>query len=97
MYKEFNLSTNPVDILSFDKFFLECDIAKGKLFKCKRNGINQNWTMTVDPEYNCVENFAGGNTWYMTQTKDVISSSSFKLKIEKKKQIGIIQWSKYLF
>ena len=28
LYKEYNLSQNPVDILSFDNFFLECDIAK---------------------------------------------------------------------
>ena len=28
LYKEYNLSPNPVDILSFDNTFLECDIAK---------------------------------------------------------------------
>ena len=28
LYKEYNLSPNPVDILSFDIFFLECGIAK---------------------------------------------------------------------
>ena len=29
LYKEYNLSPNPVDVLSFDEIFLECDIAKG--------------------------------------------------------------------
>ena len=28
LYEEYNLSTNPVDNLSFDKIFLECDIAQ---------------------------------------------------------------------
>ena len=29
IYEEYNLSPNPVDILSFDNIFLECDIARG--------------------------------------------------------------------
>ena len=29
--KKYNLSPKPVDILSFDSFFLECDIAKGMI------------------------------------------------------------------
>ena len=33
LYKEYNLSPNPVDVLSFDNIFLECDIAKGTFFK----------------------------------------------------------------
>ena len=42
VYKEFNLSPKPVDILSFGNIFLECDIAKGMIYKQKRNGINHN-------------------------------------------------------
>ena len=38
--------------------------------------------MTVNPGYKSVESFAGGISWYMTETKDVISSSFFKLKNE---------------
>ena len=38
--EEYNLSDYPVDILSFDKFFLECNIAQGLIFKGKRSGIN---------------------------------------------------------
>ena len=32
LYKEYNLSPNPVDILSFDNMFLECDSAQGIIF-----------------------------------------------------------------
>ena len=38
--------------------------------------------MTVDPGYIYVERFAGGITWYMMETKDFVSSISFKLKKE---------------
>ena len=31
LYKEYNLSPNPVEILSFDNFLPECDIAKGMI------------------------------------------------------------------
>ena len=48
LYKEYNLSLNPVDFLSFDNNFLECDIAKGMIFKGKRNGMIHIWTVTVD-------------------------------------------------
>ena len=51
LYKEYNLSPKPVDILSNDKIFIECDIAKGMIFKGRRSGIIHNWTMTVDPDY----------------------------------------------
>ena len=29
LYEQYNSSTNPVDILSFDNIFVECDIAQG--------------------------------------------------------------------
>ena len=35
IYEEYNLSRNPVDILSFDNIFLECDFANGMIFKSK--------------------------------------------------------------
>ena len=82
LYKEYNLSPNPVDILSFDIFFLECDVYQGLIFRGKRSGIKFNWTMTVDPGYKCVEEIHGGVNWYMMQTKDFISSFSFKLKMK---------------
>ena len=42
------------------------------IFRGKGSGIIQNWTMTVDPGFKYVEMFAGGITWYMMETKDVI-------------------------
>ena len=36
--------------------------------------------MTVDPGYVYVESFAGGFTWFMMESEDVISSISFELK-----------------
>ena len=35
IYEENDLSPNPVDTLSFDNIFLECDIAQGMIFKGK--------------------------------------------------------------
>ena len=82
LYEEYNLSPNPVDILSFDNIFLETDIAQGMIFKRKRSGIIHNFTMTVDPGYKYVEKFSGGISWYMLESKDFISSINFKLKNE---------------
>ena len=81
-YEEYNLSPNPVDILSFDNIFIECDIAQGMIFKGKRTGIIHNFTMDVDPGYKYVEKFRGGVIWYMMDSKDIISSVCFKLKNE---------------
>ena len=89
IYEKYNLSPNPVDILSFDNIFLECDIAQGMIFKCKRSGIVHNWTMTVDPGYKCVESFTGGITWYTMETKGIISRICFKLKNENGNLVSI--------
>ena len=82
LHEEHNLSNNPVDILSFDYIFLECDIAQGMIFKGRKSNNIHKWTMTVDPGYKYVEKFSGGISWYMIQSKDIISSICFKLKIE---------------
>ena len=82
LYEEYNLSTNPVDILSFDNIFLECDIAQGMIIKGRKSNIIHIWTMTVDPGYKYVEKFSGGISWYMMQSKDIISSICFLLKSE---------------
>ena len=82
IYEEYNLSDNPVDILSFDNIFLECDIAQGMIFKGKRSGIIHNFTMDVNPGYKYIEKFRGGIQWYMMETKDIISSINFKLRNE---------------
>ena len=82
LYNEYNSSPNPVDILSFDNIFTHTDIAQGMIFKGKRSGINQNFTMDADPGYKYIEKFRGGLQWYMLNTKDFISSVNFKIKSE---------------
>ena len=82
LYEEYNLSTNPVDILSFDNIFLECNIARGMIFEGRKSNIIHNWTMTAVPGYKNVEKFSGGISWYMMQSKDIISSVCFQLKNE---------------
>ena len=57
IHEEFNLSDYPFDILSFDKKFLESDIAQGMFFKGKKTGKVHNFTMDVDPGYKYIENF----------------------------------------
>ena len=82
LYEEYNLSTETVGILSFDNVFLECDIAQGLFFKGRKSNIIHSWTMTVNPGYKDLEKFSGGISWYMMQSKDIISSICFKLKNE---------------
>ena len=82
IYEEYNLSDNPVDILSFDNIFIETDISQGMIFKGKRSGIIFNFTMDVNPGYKYIHKFHGGVQWYMMESKDIISSICFKLKNE---------------
>ena len=79
LYEEYNLSTNPVDILSFDNIFLECDIAQGMIFKGRKSNIIHNWRMTIDSGYKYVEKFSGGISWYMMQTKVIINQRNMKI------------------
>ena len=82
IYEEYNLSDNPVDIISFDNIFIECDIAQGMLLRGRRSGILFNFVMDVDPGYRYIHKLHGGEQWYMLETKDFISSINFKLKNE---------------
>ena len=86
--EEYNLSPNPVDILSFDNIFLECNIAQGMTFRGKRSGIIHNFTMDFDPGYKYIEKFRGGVQWYMMKSKDFISSICFKLKNENNQRVS---------
>ena len=52
------------------------------IYTGKRSGIIHNFTMDVSPGYKYIEKIRGKIQWYMMQTKDVISSISFKLKNE---------------
>ena len=81
IYEEYYLSPNPVDILPFDNIFIQTDFAQGMIFKGKRSGIIQIFTMDVDLGYKCIEKYHGVLQWYMTESKDIISSYCFKLKI----------------
>ena len=82
LYKEYNLSPNPVELISFDNIFIETDIAQGMIFKGRRSDIIHNFTMTVSPAYKFIEKFRGGLSWFMLYNKDVISNINFKLKNE---------------
>ena len=55
--EEYNLSPDPVNILSSDNVFLGCDIAQGMIFKGKRSGILHKFTMDFDPGYKYIEKF----------------------------------------
>ena len=88
IYEEYHPSYNPVDILSSDSILLETDIAQGMIFKGKRSGKIQNFTMDVDPRYNYIKKVRGGVHWYMMESKDFISSISFKLKNENGKLVS---------
>ena len=79
LYEEYNLSPDPVHIISFNNIFIETDIASGMIFKGKRSGIIMNFTMSVSPGYKYICRFEGGIRWYMMQSKDVISRTYFKL------------------
>ena len=89
IYEEYNISPNPVDIISFDNNFIECDIARGMIYRGKQSNIIHNWTMTVNPGYKYVEQFFGGVTWYMMESKDIISSICFKLKNENNQLVSV--------
>ena len=78
LYEEYNLSQNPVDIISFDIIFLECDVAQGIIFRGKRSGIIHNFTMDVDPGFKYIEKFRESVLWYMMESKDIVSSICFK-------------------
>ena len=82
IHDEYNLSDEPVDILTFDNIFIETDIAHAMIFRSNRWGIIHNFTMAVDPGYNYLQNFCGGIQWYMMEWKDFISCIRFELKTE---------------
>ena len=88
LWAKYNLSNNPVDILSFDNIFIEANILRGLIFKGKQNDFIHNFTMDVDPGYKYIEKFRGGVQWYIMESKDIISSICFKLKNENGKLLS---------
>ena len=89
IYEEYNISPNPVTIISFDNIFLETDIADAMIFRGKRTGIIFNWQFDVNPGYKYIHKFRGGIQWYMLRNTDLISSISFKLKNENKELVSL--------
>ena len=45
----YNLSINPIVILSIDNIFFETDIGQGLIFRAKPSGVILNFTTDVDP------------------------------------------------
>ena len=82
LQEEYSLSDYPVGIISFDRIFLECDVAQGMIFKGKRSGIIHNFSMDLDPGYKYIEKFRGGVQWYMKESKDIISNICFNKKMK---------------
>ena len=80
LFEEYTPSDNPVNILSFDKIFLECDIAQGLIFKGRKSNIIHNCSTDVNPGFRYIEKFRGGVQWYMMESKDIISNICSKLK-----------------
>ena len=80
--EEYNLSTNPVDILSIDNIFIQTGNPQGRIFRGKRPGIIFNWSMDVNSGFKYIHKFRGEVQWYIMESKDIISSI-FKLKKEK--------------
>ena len=82
IHEEYNSSDSPVDILSVEEIFFESYIPQGTIFPGKRSSIIHNWTMTVDPGYEHIENFAGVISCFMMESKGFRSKISFGLKNE---------------
>ena len=81
-HKEYKLSENLIDVISFDNIFIETDFAQGLIFHGRRSGILHSFTMATSPGYKYIEKFRGGIQWYLVYSKDFILSINFKLKNE---------------
>ena len=80
LYEEYNLSTNPVDILSFDNSLSKSDIAHGMIFKGRKSNILHTFSMDVVPGYKSIDKLRGEIQWYLMESKDIISNICFKSK-----------------
>ena len=59
LYKDYNLSPNPVDTLSIGNVFIETIICEGMFYKGKRSGNIHNFTMHDNPGSKYIETFHG--------------------------------------
>ena len=67
LQEEYSLSNCAVNILSIDNILLECDVAHGMIFKGKRSGKTDNFTIDVNPGYKYIKKFRVGVQWYMME------------------------------
>ena len=78
LYDKYNLSPNPVEILSFDNIFLETDVAQGLIFQGKRTGIfiilQWMWILGISKLNLSEEEFNG--IWWRVKTLFQISALS---------------------
>ena len=82
IYKDCNLPQNPFDKLSFDKIFLETDIAQEMIIKAERTGRIHIIFMDVDPGFKPMEKIRGDVVRFMAEGEDFISNISFISKNE---------------
>ena len=94
IHEEYSLSDYPVDFLSFHNTFHEDNITQGMIFKGMRIGNFHNFTMDVDPGYECFEKIRAGVQWYMMDTQDFISNFEFNLKNENGHLVSFNEQSK---
>ena len=66
----------------FNKIFLRTDFAQGMILKSQRSRKNTNSTVDVDRGYKHVENFRGGLSFDMMDSKHLISINRFELKYQ---------------
>ena len=58
------------------------------IYKGKRSSVIHIFTKDFDPFYKQIDKFRGGVQWYIMESKDIISSFSFKLKNEHKRLVS---------
>ena len=65
IFEKYNSSSNLVDILSFDKFFLECDIVQGLIFKVKdlEKFVILQWTLIRDRNRSKISQVVFNGIW----------------------------------
>ena len=61
--QKYTLSPNPVDIISFDKKFLETDTAQKLTFGDRRSGIIHEFAMAGDLGYKYIRKISAGLQW----------------------------------
>ena len=88
LYEEYNFSPNPVDILSFDTIFLECDIVQGIIFKIKDLEIFIVLLWMLILVINTLKNLEVEYNGFFVESKDIISSIFFKFKNEKSQLVS---------